>query len=196
MVLGELGALLTSEMPPDALPVVVGANCTLKVLDCPGGRVSGNVRPVMQNPAPVSSHSPMVKLALLEFVKVSFCTPLLPTITLFFLMIRRLPRSSLFPYTTLCRSVLGELGALLTSETLPDTLPMVAGANCTLKVLDCPAARVSGRVRPVMLKPAPETVACETLTVAVPELDSTTPWVLAVDSVTLPTLMFVGFGMS
>src|SRR5207245_7273143 len=61
--------------------------------------------------------------------------------------------------------VLGELGALLTSETLPDTLPMVAGANCTLKVLDCPAARVSGRVRPVMLKPVPETVACETLTV-------------------------------
>src|SRR3989442_12593413 len=54
MVLGELGALLTSETLPDALPVVVGANCTLKVLDCPGGRVSGNVSPLMLKPAPVT----------------------------------------------------------------------------------------------------------------------------------------------
>ena len=92
--------------------------------------------------------------------------------------------------------VLGELGALLTSETLPDTLPVVAGANCRLKVLDCPAARVSGRVRPVMLKPVPETVACETLTVVLPVFVSTTLWVLVVAAVTLPKLMFEGFGMS
>src|SRR5438445_13826600 len=76
----------------------------------------------------------------------------------------------------------------------PDTLPMVAGANCTLKVLDCPAARVSGRVRPVMLKPVPETVACETLTVVLPVFVSTTLWVLVVAAVTLPILMFDGFG--
>src|SRR5207245_10785035 len=82
MVLGELGASLTSEMPPDALPVVVGANCTLKVLDCPGGRVSGNVSPLILKPAPVKLPCAMVKLALPELVKVTFCTLVLPTSTL------------------------------------------------------------------------------------------------------------------
>ena len=82
MVLGEFGALLTSEMPPDALPVVVGVNCTLKVLDCPAGRVSGKVSPLMLKPAPVKLPCAMVKLALPELVKVRFCTPVLPTSTL------------------------------------------------------------------------------------------------------------------
>src|SRR2546427_424602 len=155
MVLGELGALLTSEMPPDALPVVVGANCTLKVLDCPGGRVSGNVSPLMLKPAPVRLPCAMVKLALPAMVKVRLCTPVLPTSTLPKLTlggaterIRRPPRSTLFPYTTLFRS-------LLTSEMPPDALPVVVGANCTLKVLDCPGGRVSGKVSPLMLKPGP-----------------------------------------
>jgi len=92
--------------------------------------------------------------------------------------------------------LLGELGVLLTSETLPDTLPVVAGPNCTLKVVDCPAARVSGRFSPVMLKPVPETVACETLTVALPVFVSATLWVLVLATVTLPKLMFEGFGIS
>src|SRR2546425_5341213 len=82
MVLGELGALLTSERLPDTLPVAVGANCTLKVLDCPAPRVSGNVSPLMLKPAPVKLPCAMVKLALPELVKVRFCTPVLPTSTL------------------------------------------------------------------------------------------------------------------
>jgi len=82
MVLGELGALLASETPPDTLPVAVGAHCALKVLDCPGGRVSGNVSPLMLKPAPVTVPCAMVKLALPELVKVRFCTPVLPTSTL------------------------------------------------------------------------------------------------------------------
>src|SRR5205807_1739179 len=83
MVLGELGALLMSETLPDTLPVAVGANCTLKVLDCPGGRVTGNVSPLMlKPPAPVTLPCATVKLALPELVKVMFCTPVLPTSTL------------------------------------------------------------------------------------------------------------------
>ena len=191
-----MGALLTSETLPDTLPVAVGANCTLKVLDCPGGSVSGNVGPLMLKPAPVKLPCAMVKLALPELVKVRFCTPVLPTSTLPKLTLEGATESCGCTPVPLRAMVLGELGALLTSETLPDTLPMVAGANCTLKVLDCPAARVSGRVRPVMLKPVPETVACETLTVVLPVFVSTTLWVLVVAAVTLPKLMFEGFGMS
>ena len=78
----ELGASLTSEMLPDTLLVAVGAKCTLKVLDCPGGRVSGKVSPLMLKPAPVKVPCAMVKLALPELVKVRFCTPVLPTSTL------------------------------------------------------------------------------------------------------------------
>src|SRR5437899_3668630 len=72
MVVGELAASLTSEMLPDTLPVAVGANCTLKVLDCPAARVSGNVSPLMLKPAPVKLPCAMVKLAPPELVKVKF----------------------------------------------------------------------------------------------------------------------------
>src|SRR5437899_7926805 len=82
MVLGELGALLTSEMLADTLPVAVGANCTLKVLDCPGGRVSGNVGALMLKPAPVTLPSAMVRLALPVLLKLTVCILLLPTSTL------------------------------------------------------------------------------------------------------------------
>src|SRR5438128_3744046 len=77
-----MAASLTSEMLPDTLLVAVGAKCTLKVLDCPGGRVSGKVSPLMLKPAPVKVPCAMVKLALPELVKVRFCTPVLPTSTL------------------------------------------------------------------------------------------------------------------
>src|SRR3989449_292291 len=76
-------------------------------------------------------------------------------------MIRRPPRSTLFPYTTLFRScgwsgwtpmplraiVVGEFRALLTSETLPVMLPVLAGAKTTLKVVFCPGVRVRGKLR-------------------------------------------------
>src|SRR3989441_419648 len=136
MVLGELGALLTSETLPDTLPVAVGANCTLKVLDCPGGSVSGNVGPLMLKPAPVKLPCAMVKLALPELVKVRFCTPVLPTSTLPKLTLGAATESSVCNPVRLMPMVLGELGALLTSDTLADTLPVAVGANCTLKVLD------------------------------------------------------------
>ena len=191
-----MGASLTSERLPDTLPVVVGANCTLRVLDCPGGRVSGKVSPLMVKPAPVALACAMVKLAEPELVKVRFCKPVLPTSTLLKLALRGVTESCGCTPVALRAMVLGEMGALLTSETLPDTLPVVVGANCTLKVLDCPAARVSGRISPVMLKPDPEIVACETLTAALPVFVSTTLWVLVVAAVTLPKLMSEGFGMT
>src|SRR5437870_9788606 len=161
MVLGELGALLTSETLPDTLPVAVGANCTLKVLDCPGGSVSGNVGPLMLKPAPVKLPCAMVKLALPELVKVRFCTPVLPTSTLPKLTLEGATESCGCTPVPLRAMVLGELGALLTSETLPDTLPMAVGANCTLRSEDRRVGRVRGRVRPVLLKPGTETEACE-----------------------------------
>src|SRR5207302_1771434 len=171
MVLGELAALLTSEMLPDALLVAVGANCTLKVLDCPAARVSGKVSPLMLKPAPVTGSCAMVRLAPPEFFKVRFCTAVLPTSTLPKLTLgggtggwRCTPASPTRRSSDL-------LAALLTSEMLPDALPVAVGANCTLKVLDCPGGRVTGNVSPLMLMPpAPVTLPCAIVKLALPEL--------------------------
>src|SRR5437879_2426686 len=110
----------------------------------------------MLKPAPVKLPCAMVKLALPELVKVRFCTPLLPTSTLPKLTLGGVTESCGCTPVPLRAMVLGELGALLTSETLPDTLPVAVGANCTLKVLDCPGGSVSGNVSPLMLKRSEE----------------------------------------
>src|SRR5205807_633615 len=170
MVLGELGALLMRETLPDTLPVAVGANCTLKVLDCPAARVSGKVSPLMLKPAPVKLPCAMVKLALPELVKVTFCSSVVRRGGLQKLTLGGVTESCGCTPVPLRAMVLGELGALLTSERLPDTLPVAVGANCTLKVLDCPGGTVSGNVGPLMLKPAPVTGPCAMVKLALPEL--------------------------
>src|SRR2546426_462140 len=82
MEIGRVGWRVRGEMSADAVSLVVGANCTLKVLDCPAARVSGKVSPLMLKPAPVTLPCAMVKLALPELVKVRFCSPVAPTSTL------------------------------------------------------------------------------------------------------------------
>jgi hypothetical protein len=66
--------------------------------------------------------------------------------------------------------VFGELGALLTTETLPVALPEEVGANRTLKLLDCPAPSEIGNAAPDVLKPLPVAVSCEIVSVPVPVL--------------------------
>ena len=81
---------------------------------------------------------------------------------------------------------------MLTSETLPDTLPAAVGANCTLKVTDCPAGRARGKISPLMLKPAPVTVACEIVKVTPPELVKVRSCKLLLLTTTLPRLALGG----
>lgn len=49
--------------------------------------------------------------------------------------------------------------AVLAIAKLPVTVPDDWGANRTVKVVLCPAFRVSGRLRPLMAKPVPVVVA-------------------------------------
>jgi hypothetical protein len=58
----------------------------------------------------------------------------------------------------------GDPEAVLTIDTLPETLPPTEGANLMLKVAFWRAFRVRGNTSPLMLKPAPATVAWVTLT--------------------------------
>jgi len=85
--------------------------------------------------------------------------------------------------------VAGELVALLTTDTLPDTLPATVGANPTLSEALCPAARLTGNGIPLTLKPAPVTLTCEMITVLFPELVRATVCVpLALPTITFPKL--------
>ena len=92
--------------------------------------------------------------------------------------------------------VAGELVAVLTTVTVPLTLPDAAGANTTLKAALCPAASVTGGIRPVVLNPAPETLTWEMLTLELPMLVSLTVCVLLVPTNTLPKLKLVGLAVS
>jgi hypothetical protein len=69
-------------MLPDALPVAVGLNFTVKLALCPAFRVTGSVSPLMENCAPVTFAAEMVRLLPPEFVSVSVTLWVTPTCTL------------------------------------------------------------------------------------------------------------------
>jgi hypothetical protein len=60
------------------------------------------------------------------------------------------------------------LDALLDTVAVPEMVPALVGANTKLNVVDCPAASVSGRVKPVGENPAPVALMLETDTLALP----------------------------
>jgi len=93
-------------------------------------------------------------------------------------------------------TVVGELEALLTNETLPVTLPVVVGANETLKVLLFPVVKVRGTTSPVMLKPVPVRLSPDTTTLVLPVLLRVTDCVLVVPVGTLPKATLLGVAVS
>ena len=90
----------------------------------------------------------------------------------------------------------GELVALLVTVTLPERLPVVVGANVTLKEVDCPAARVTGSAKPVALNPAPLMLICETDTLELPVFARVTLCVPLAPEVMLPKLSEAGDAVS
>src|SRR5580704_12454256 len=82
----------------------------------------------------------------------------------------------------------GEFVALLATETLPVALPAPDGANIAVKLAVCPGARISPEETPDALKPAPETVTVEIVTLEFPAFVSVTLCVALLDTLTLPKL--------
>src|SRR2546427_1517669 len=114
----------------------------------------------------------MLTLEFPVFVSVALKEPLPPTFTFSKLRLVGLASSRKVAATPvpLSAMVRGEPGALLVMEAVPLALPVADGANCAVKVVFCPAASVSGRDKPLMLKPVPEALAAERGTLAVPGL--------------------------
>ena len=79
---------------------------------------------------------------------------------------------------------------------LPVALPAEVGANCAVSVAVDPGLMLAGRVRPLVLKPAPETVAAEIVSTALPELVSVIFCVALLPTFTFPKLTLVGLMVS
>ena len=156
---GELEALLVIEMLPVALPMTVGEKTALKLVLWPPERVSGNVRPLILKPVPVTVAWVMVTLPVPVLVRLTDCVPVVFTVTLPNATVDGEAESSRVTPVPDRDTVAGELVALLVIEMLPVALPIVVGVKAALKLVLCPSDKVSGNVRPLVLKPVPVTVA-------------------------------------
>src|SRR5437899_7518992 len=154
--------------------------------------------PLALKPAPVTVTPEMVTLEFPLLVSVTGNPLLPPTFTLPKLRLVGLAASRNVASTPvpLRARVRGEPGALLVMETLPLALPVAEGANCALNVVFCPAASVSGRDKPLMLKPVPEALAAEIVTLAVPELVNVTVCDALLPTRTFPKLTLAGLDAS
>lgn len=168
MVSGDPGAVLTIEMPPVALPAVVGENFAAKVVVWPAPSVVGTESPLMLNPVPDAVPCEMVMLAVPGLVKVTLTDPPAPTSKLPKLMLdgfaAKLPCT---PVPVSGTVTVGSL-ALLAIVMLPDAAPEVVGANCAVKLVLWLAARVSGVESPIAVKPAPAALTAEIVALVLP----------------------------
>ena len=91
--------------------------------------INGVAIPVMLNPVPEAAARESVTLAVPEFVKVTLCEPEVPTATEPNAREVELAVSWPCAPVPVMEMVVGELGALLTIEIVPVTLPPAVGAN-------------------------------------------------------------------
>jgi len=164
-------ALDTIARLPVTLPADVGAKVTCNVELCPDASVRGNVRPLTRTPAPVAVACEIVALLPPELVRVTLWLCVLPT--------RTLPKATAAGATPSCPAVVPSpatdkeavMGAADGELELPETAPMDneaspftmtlpltdpddLGAKVTLNVAVCFAARVTGRLSPLIVKAA------------------------------------------
>jgi hypothetical protein len=145
-------ALEVSTRLPLALPLAVGAKFTPKVKLWPGLRVKGRLSPLTLKAEPVTLLEEIVRLDPPLLVTVCDNNCVLPTCTLPKPRLAGLAETAAGVAPVPERATLNdELDALLEMDTVPGLLPADWGANVTLNVLLCPAAKVRGSVSPLRL---------------------------------------------
>jgi len=85
----------------------------------------------------------------------------------------------------------GEVGALLIIEILPDAGPTDVGRKATVIVVCCPAFTFNGRVNPLVVKAEPDSVIWLIVKVAVPVFLMIKTWDDVLPTTKLPKLMDV-----
>ena len=94
------------------------------------------------------------------------------------------------------KEIAGELLALLETEAVPVELPVVVGVNATFSAADFPGASAVLELIPFALKPAPEAVTLEMVTLELPVLVRVTANVLLLPLFTFPKFKLVGLATS
>jgi len=193
---GEPAALLVKVTVPLTAVVPVAAKLTLKVLFAPAAILNGVVRPLMLKPVPLMVAFEIVSVAVPGFEMVTVFELVVPSVTVPKATGEGLSEiSGAIPAPDRGR-VFGEVLALLVNEMLPEALPAVVGANFTLRVVEAPAATLTGVVNPLSLKPAPVIPTCDIVSVAVPGFDTVTGIVALLPTFTLPKAASVGFNFN
>jgi len=196
-VAGDPVALLVIEMLPLTLPATVGLNVTDRVRFCDGDKVTGVLPPVIKKPAPVKVICEMLTLELPVLVMVTVCAAeIVPVVMLPKLrLVGLIPRVSVAAIPDPLRLTdVGEVGALLTMEMLPEAVPTTVGENATVMVVCCPAFRLSGSVNPLTLNAEPVSFIWVMLMVAVPVFLMIKAWDVVVPTTSFPKL--IGFGLT
>jgi len=111
-----------------------------------------------------------VRLAVPGLVILTVCVLVPPTVTLAKLTLEGITEMAGCTPVPLREMVAGELVALLTTLREPAELPTLAGAKLTEIGRLWPGARVTAPEKPLAVKPEPEQVTWEMLTLPVPAL--------------------------
>jgi hypothetical protein len=148
--------LLVNAKLPVATPAACGANVTVKFVLCPGDSVTGTLIPLVLKPAPAAVARVIVTALPPELVTVPVWFSVLPTVTLPNPMLLglkvRAPGDTAVPVMAMPRF---EFVAVETIDKLPLSVPAAVGAKVKSKFALCPAARESGKARPLIVKPDP-----------------------------------------
>ena len=184
--------MLAREMIPDAVPLPRGLKVKVSDALCPAAMVLGKDIPPRTNSALVEVAEDRIALEPVA-VRVAVRVLLVPTVTL--------PKSNAaaleviwpagIPFPDRAIVKLG-FEAFEATAIPPLVLPPTLGVKRMLKVTLCPLFRLRGKLRPRKLNPAPVAVACEIVTVELPELVNVSCWVRLLPTWISPKLMFSG----
>lgn len=167
---GVLAALLVREMLPDAVPLLCGAKVKVNDALWPAAIVAGRDNPPRLNSGLVEVAEETVTLDPVA-VRVAVSILLVPRVTLpkfkVVTLVIKWPAEMPVPDRAILRA---GVEAFETTAIPALVLPPTFGVKRTLKVTLCPLFRLKGRLKPLKLNPAPVTVACEIVTVDLPEL--------------------------
>jgi hypothetical protein len=135
-VVGEPDTLLVIDMLPEALPVAVGANFTLKVVELPAFTLTGTVIPLMVKADPLRLACEIVRVALPGLEIVTVCVLLLPVLTL--------PKATVVGFSVICGPSLELLDSLA-------GVPIPSKAHPETKLVSTKVAASASQRRPIPL---------------------------------------------
>jgi hypothetical protein len=194
-IVGVLAALLTREMIPDAVPLARGVKVKVSDTLCPAAMVLGKDIPPRMNSELLEVAEDRIALEPVA-VRVAVRVLLAPTATLpkFKAVALEVIRPAGIPFPDRAIDKSG-VEAFETIAIRPLAFPPTLGAKRRLKVTLCPLFRFRGNLRPLKLNPTPVTVACEIVTVELPELVNVSYWARLLPTWILPKPTLIGLAV-